>query len=240
MLIYSTGYGRIYDTLARVWECSAREHNPAVEVTYEPSRPPARTMQRAGNNHVGGNTHKLDLWVQAAHRCIDAGRRCVLMDADTFVLGLLADAFGEFQGDIAYTTRHYRVPFNAGVVFVNPTQAARDFLVRWQSENARLFSHRALSSEAVRRFGGVNQAAFAALIRNPGACKLGTVPCAKWNAEQTSWSVFGSDTRVVHIKPPLRQRVLNPNDLGDSAGSTLDRIVATYRGYETRPVGVAA
>lgn len=205
MMLYSTWYGDSYREMADVWYKSAKANTTESDTVLCVESCPDKAAFRRVSNHVCGNTHKLRLWIKECERAIDRQENLVLMDADTFICNEINSAFDE-DFDIGLTFRKYKIPFNAGVVFFKPTDKAMKFMNAWYSENMRLLNRRTEFSVGIKKYGGVNQASLANVLRNP-ARQYKKFDCATWNCEQSSWNTFSDDTRVVHVKSELRSHI---------------------------------
>lgn len=230
MMVYSTWYGDIYREMAEVWYKSAEANTDDCDTVMCGESNPDRDAFRLVNNHVCGNTHKLRLWIKQCEWAMEREENLVLMDADTFICHELRSAFDE-DFDIGLTFRKYKIPFNAGVVFFKPTDNAMKFMNAWYSENMRLLNRRTEFNNGVRKYGGVNQAALANLLRNP-PCKIHKFDCAIWNCEQSSWREFSPLTRVVHVKSDFRSHVRGTLN---HKRPEFDRMKAIYDHYKAMP-----
>lgn len=237
--IFSTWYGKRYGRLARVWRTSLEHTTPEARIVEVESRPPDFLINRIGHGPAS-NTHKLGLWRDAAIEFIEQGHRVVLMDADTFAVRDVTAAFDTFSGDVALTEREHRCRVNGGVVFLNPTRGAAQFMRDWCATNAKYATDRRSAQRAFSEAGGLNQAAAARMLGTGMDARAAFLPCHIWNCEQTSWRHFDPDrTAVVHVKDALRARVLR-GDRGDENGGVKDRLVAMYRRWERIAGGVHA
>ena len=235
MRVFATWYGEKYAQLARVWRTSLRLNCPLAEVSCDISSPPHQAISVYGH-HVAGNTHKLGIWAEMADQAIKDNQCIVLMDADMIVLSDLHVAFEQFSkgADVAYTTRPGKIPYNAGIIFLRPTEGARAFMQTWVDYNALLLKSRIRVRHAVERFGGINQAALDRLLRAAQLqhiAYIATLPCAILNSEQNTWRKFGPETAVLHIKGSLRRHIARGKQ-GLPGGSWREQIVYVYRQIE--------
>lgn len=195
----------LYTRMARVLEATAREHCPGWEIDIRSMRAPSLTGGTGHSGHLA-NTRKLGEWRALVHERPD-GARLALLDADTWIVRPIADIWDR-PFDLAYTVREgWAIPFNLGVLFVRVTDRVRAFFDRWVAENAAMV-HQVAERRAWRqRYGGVNQAAFAALLEQ-GALEgldVRTLPCQEWNCEDSAWARFDpAVTRIVHLKSDAR------------------------------------
>lgn len=194
--------------LARALKRSAQQHLPAwrIEVRRDGPRYFAPGLSLL---HLG-NTNKLEEWADTVEEAPD-GQRLLLIDADTVILRPLDDVWS-WPFDLAYTVRRpdWKFPINGGVVFLRVGPGVRRFFRSWVLENRRMTVDGAYHQRWKHEFGGINQAAFGALLRG-GALRglaLLELPCQEWNCEDSAWRDFNASTRILHIKAHLRHAVL--------------------------------
>lgn len=222
-------FTRMFNALRRSVEQNC-PHAEIVGVCADRAR--ARSVERA----YAENTTKLGTWRHAVHKYDD--EPLVLMDADTLVLGDLSEAFNE-QFDIGLTVRDYKLRYNAGVVYVQPTDNARSFIDAWFIENQYMHDNLRRVRNRIALNGGINQASLDSIISgqsNPSYTdtllihKEGTtpdefdrdhpdrgsqwvireLPCSIWNSVDQTWSTFSDVTKVLHVKGQLRALSLTP------------------------------
>lgn len=205
--------GDQYPRLAAVLERSARAHNPAWAINVR-RIPPHALRAASGSVSHGDNHYKLGEWRRIVSDAPD-GSRILLVDADTFVTAPL-DPLWDMPFDVAYTARPEacRFPLNAGVIAVRVGNAVRRFLDLWVAQDAEFLSKPDLHQPWRKRFGGINQASFGALLHSGIVSDLGldiaALSCLEWNCEDASWSHFDpAVTRIVHVKSGLRMAVFN-------------------------------
>lgn len=232
-----------YVRMSAAWKASVRETNPRAVLLHQAlhkAKPYPEHVQFFKDRAEAcvANTIKLNAWVRAFRTARLMGNRIVLMDTDTYVLGSLEEAFLEgIDGrpcDVLITERPYKVPFNAGVVFAQPTPGAEEFMAAWLRWNATIFFNPDRFHDKVHAAGGINQAALTELLAEglPGV-RIGRLRCEIWNCEQTSWNKFDKNkTKVVHLKGDLRRRCLETSQKGDQNGSTRDQMVYFFRRWE--------
>jgi hypothetical protein len=198
--------------LARNLAFTAAEHCQGWTVRVAALPPYRQSSAMPGIALIDGytaNTYKLDHWCQVVQDAAD-GTELLLIDTDTLILRPLDDVWAQ-PFDLAYTVRPARFPFNGGVVFLRVSAATRAFVLRWRDENRRLFRDKAAHQIERRKYGGINQAAFGALLERGEATDLRIVrlPCAEWNCEDSTWASFDpAVTRILHVKSMLRKAVL--------------------------------
>lgn len=201
---FGSGRHGEWDRLANVLRFTAQAHCGTWNVNVQRIDPKAYTSA-IGLRPNEANTQKLESWLDIVEAAPD-GQQLLLIDADTAILRPLDDVWGE-DFDLAYTTkRKARFPFNGGVVFVRVSPAIRTFFAQWWQENVFMLGHATHHQPFRKRYGGLNQAAFGALLERRAAAqlKLLELPCAEWNCEDASWSAFDPErTRILHIKTAL-------------------------------------
>lgn len=187
--------------LRRVFEASAREVMPGVRIEVAEltaSGSPPRLRARARGNRRDDINRAFLTTAAMAWRSPDPVAVC---DMDLMFLRPIEDVW-ERPFDVAVTRREWKSPWNTGLWFMRPTEAARTFVAEW----AALARYFALHEPAeVERHSGIDQAALArALDRNTQACVL-ELPCRHWNSTQSEWAQIDDETRVVHVKSALRR-----------------------------------
>lgn len=219
---FGEGFAQQYPRMARVLAHTARIHCPAWDVDVQVLEAPS--LRRPGPYSEGevANVLKMRHWVEAVRRAPD-GTGLALVDADTVILRPLEPVWDQ-AFDVAYTVRTTsRLPLNAGVVFVRTTPNGRAFVDTWMAEAERMADGTtdgiARWREYRRRYGGMSQAAFGAVLESPvaGATRVLRLNCLEWNCEDTSWRTFDpAVTRIVHVKSELRDAIFNVGPVGPS------------------------
>lgn len=211
--------------LARVLAYTAAGHCANWErsiVAISPDRVD-RVHRSATRSHVH-NTQKLDVWAARVRDAAD-GQALLLIDADTVILRPLDDVWDR-PFDLAYTVRAgCRFPFNCGVMFLRASDVTRRLMDAWADENRRQIADEGRHKNWTRRFGGINQAAFGALLATDASAdvQLLELPCAEWNCEDHSWPSFNPAlTRILHVKSALRRAVFGMS--GEQALRDLRRL----------------
>lgn len=206
---FSSAHSDEFMRLARVLDLTAAVHCANWDRHIEMG---PRAPLRGGTGvalHIA-NTHKLTHWCARIEAAAD-GDRVLLIDADTFILRSL-DEVWHAPFDLAYTTRPHHVPFNLGVIFVRVSARTRAFFDAWRDENARIFQPGNAQQVWRTRFGGVNQAAFGALLESGRLADLTLhkLPCLEWNCETSQWAAFDpAVTRIVHVNGALRRQIFH-------------------------------
>jgi hypothetical protein len=195
--------------MARVLAHTAAVHCPGWDRRIERYTPPIRVRTVTGKQAHIDNAQKHAYWAAAVDEAPD-GTPMLLMDADTMILRPL-DQVWSYDFDLAYTVRTFEIPFNAGVVFLRVSAGTREFMRRWRDGALELLHARDTDSrQRLRRYIGVAQASFVALLKDP-RITLGTLPCHEWNCEDSSWPSFDpAVTRIVHLKGRLRRALFPP------------------------------
>lgn len=207
---FGSGAGDQWPRLARVFAFTAARHCPTWDMSLRCLPEPRPSNQK--HSHVA-NTLKLEHWCSAIDAASD-GDEVMLIDVDTAILQSL-DSIWDKSFDVAYTERAkgWRYPLNGGVVFVRVTPSSRAFIGQWRAENQRMVDDETYLNVWRRRYAGINQAAFGALLERGGpqlTAKLVPIPCREWNCEDSTWSTFDAAvTRVLHVKSALRRQVFH-------------------------------
>lgn len=196
-----------YERLARVLAHTAETHCPGWEIRIhriDPDIPAPCT----GNPSHAWNTSKLDWWNDVIQSSPD-GARVVLLDADMMLLRSL-DPIWDHAFDLAYTIRDpqtSRLPLNGGLVAVRVSPATRAAMATWQQVNRLMCQEGTDHAEFHRKYAGMNQASFGALLDRGQLSDLSVaqLPCQEWNC--CEWLNFRENTRVVHVKSRLRRAV---------------------------------
>lgn len=207
MRLYSCYFGGDeWEAMARALRYSATKCCPGWRVDVERIEAPPP----GGDPCYVTNTAKLARWRDVVWDSPD-GERLALVDTDAMILRDLTPVWDR-SFDIAYTVTapKSRLPFNAGVVFVRVGPGTRDLFMRWYREDDAMMRDRSRHERWRVRFGGINQAALGAIMRDDWPVGLDVVqlPCAEWNCENSTWAAFDPKvTRVVHVKSSLRRSI---------------------------------
>ena len=206
-----------YAVLAQVWEKSAILNNPNAKVILNKRKAPDThgTPKRC----MISNTVKINDWVNVMNQYPDD--YIVFMDCDMLVLKDLAHVFDK-DFDVAVTKHSIgSLPYNGGVVFVKNTQKAKDFMRLWADVNLKMFKDRTYHGKYIKKYAGMNQAAFGAVIteykhkfyfdkenHNDKQSHVLNLPCSIYNLCRGYWPMVNTDSYIVHIKSELRQACL--------------------------------
>lgn len=206
---FGPGQGRMWERLVSILRFSAERHchEWTLDLASTEPREPDLYSPRGVQGYVW-NTHKLDLWCDVVQQATD-GDRLLLLDADTVILRPL-DPIWEQPFDLAYTVKpeSCTLPHNGGVLFVRVSDVVREFMELWKAKN-RLFLDNPLEFDVWRAFGGLNQAALGAVLRQKQhRVSIRKLPCLEWNCEDEHWSEFDPKvTRILHIKSHLQRAI---------------------------------
>jgi hypothetical protein len=181
------------------------ERNASGLGTYELCQPPLP----APDGHlpsINANHAKLEYWADRVQR---ATRPLVLLDADCLVLEDLAHVF-VLPFDVGITfQRRPDCHFNGGVVFVQPTEAAKSFFKLWLQRDQELYQNDTRLREAQNDHRGMNQASLFQLMQRGelAGIRVLEVPCQTHNCIEHYWRLLdkGLTPVVLHIKPRLRR-----------------------------------
>lgn len=195
-----------WSRLAAVLRATAAAHCATWNINVRHIQPKRHRSAALRPSNVA-NTQKLEEWCRLVAEAPD-GQPLLLIDADTVILRPLDDLWAK-PFDLAYTVKPgARFPFNGGVLPVRVSPAVRAFFQTWWTENLRMLRDTAYHGPFRKRYGGLNQAAFGALLERGGCTDLQllTLPCQEWNCEDATWRYFEpATTRILHIKDGLEQ-----------------------------------
>jgi hypothetical protein len=156
------------------------------------------------------------------------------------VLKDLAPVF-EKDFDVAVTKHSMgSLPYNGGVVFVKNTQKAKNFMRLWAEVNMKMFKTPAYHSKYIKKYAGMNQAAFGAVINefkdrfyfdkenhNDMQSHVLNLPCSIYNLCRGYWPMVNADSNIIHIKSELRQACLY-----DRTSRETEKCYALWKKYE--------
>lgn len=195
----------LYDRLARVWEYSAKKHNPDARVELKEAPPLERDGRRKDSWNY--NDYKLQIWVEELKK---SDEPTIVMDADMLVIGDMSGMFDQ-DFDICYTARtktRSRFAFNGGVLAFRPSAKVFGFLERWAKQDAYMYANPAMHMPFRTRYGGMNQASFGYMLeRDKHGLKIVSEPCLKYNLCDEEWHCINDETKAIHIKGNLRRAV---------------------------------
>lgn len=226
--------GDRYDRMGAVLQHTARLHCGHWDRRIGRIVPPAVPRRSGATPSHVQNSQKLEYWTAAVLDAPD-GAQLLLIDADTFITQCL-DPLWDRAFDIAYTVRpeDSRLPFNGGVIAVRANERSRTFFTAFRQLNRNMLEDPRYHIQFRRRFGGINQAAFGALLETPsaqGGAVLERLACREWNCEETGWLEFDPNiTRIVHVKSSLRRAIFSMTTVPD--GTKLRELVSMWRRLE--------
>jgi len=227
--IVGVSFGIAWRRLSSAFESSVKANatHGELEMIYASPPPVVPGIARTYAN----NTYKLRLWAEAVYR---SPLPVVLMDTDTLVLRDLRRAFRE-EFDVAYTTRPGELPINAGVVFVNQTDAARQFMADWQAVNDQLLVDVHQLVSAISEHAGINQAALLRLLATRDhIASVKPLACSEWNSCDQTWEQLDENTAVLHVKGLLRHVALGGglDLLAHGVPDNLDDLLSIWNQYD--------
>lgn len=218
-------FGQDFKPFADVLAYSIARHCPTAEtIIYEDAGPGYRFegVQPA----VTHNTYKLERWRDAIN---EHDGELVILDADTLVLGDLAEAFTLFDEELAYTVRPGRIPLNGGALYIRNSERIRAFFDAWVVHNRDIAEDWQRCQSLLEGFGGVNQASLWELLQRQQWVTTAELPCETWNSVEQTWGRFSDDhTKVIHVKGGLRRRCVSELK-GDGGG--VDYLARIWKSY---------
>ncbi|MAT51492.1 MAG: hypothetical protein CMK32_09950 [Porticoccaceae bacterium] len=204
--VYFDGTGRTrtdFKRLRDVFIHSFRAHMPDARLHVHNIPPCALGRQYK----LASNTYKLTKWAEIAEK---ATGPTVICDCDLMFDGRIDDAF-DYDFDLAYAQRYGRFPFNCGVIFLRPTETAREVMRQWKAINDKMFADATFHLRYTDKYAGMNQAAWG-YMRETGKLPETVIQVPhKYNACEDEW-LRVEDIRVYHLKTTLRQACLIPPD----------------------------
>lgn len=180
-----------WERMANVLRQSCDDHGVAHDIRSMAT--PHRTRGAA----VCANHAKLKEWREEVLRATEP---VILADVDTFIQRNPEKAFDEVE-HIGITFRDQRfnlpIPLNAGIVFVQPTREARQFICDWCKMDKRMFEDNKLLMQWRREYQGINQSSLGCLLET-GDFKPTALNCSTWNLVEPWEEVDGA--HIVHVK----------------------------------------
>jgi hypothetical protein len=192
-----------FDKCYKIFRKSVRANTKAILHIIRPEISELKTdMGGVKGVWFSNNELKARKWTEAAQKI---KRPTVFMDIDTAVLQDLADGF---QGEMTITRRGHTMSwFNSGVVFVQPTQAVKDFFLAWYDRVLWFYKHPdVLYSMKKTVHTGIHQLSFITLLKE-GKVPLDVkvIDANVWNASRSCWQNFSSETKVIHATAEMRR-----------------------------------
>lgn len=207
--IVTVQYDNTFKKLFSVYKKSIELNIPDAELIDIHVPFPENTMGR--NCFCHHNHAKLLKWVEYMETCQD---NVIFTDADMLALRDPVEIW-DADFDICYTERTHtntsrKIPLNGGVVFVKPTEKAREFLRLWAQIDGQMYNDAEFHAKYIRKYVGMNQASLGYLIEHPElyTAKLLPVHTRKYNAVECDWRYIDNTTAFVHIKSSLRAKIL--------------------------------
>jgi hypothetical protein len=205
--------------MLEVLKLSFQENMPESRLEVHLIDPP---RQGGKSWTITANNHKLPLWTKIVH---EATEPIALIDCDMMLIGDISDAFDK-DYDIAYTVRPGPLPFNAGAIYVKPTQLAKDFFDLWLSVNNQMYRDVHFHGTYRRKYGGLNQAALGFLLeQREYSAQVRTLPGHVFNACHGQWGRPGN--KLIHIKDKLRRSMFGEQPVQ----ANMKKIVRTWHNY---------
>ena len=183
---------------------------------HELAAPEAGTVCKARNN-----SFKLAKWIEIVEAATEP---VLLMDADMLCLRSLDGAFDAVE-HVGITWRDPKYaspsPLNGGLVFVRPTEWAKDFFRLWGKVDERVLRDQGFARKYRVKWSGQNQAALGAMIETGKAEKLTRLECQDVNLCEP-WAHLDK-ARILHNKGRMVSMIW-----GGLPGNTDDERRAVY------------
>lgn len=180
-----------WDRMASVLRKSCDAHG----INHDVKR--METPQRTRGAAVCANHAKLKEWREEVLRATEP---IILADVDTFIQSNPEKAFEQVE-HIGITMRdqtfHMPIPLNAGIVFVQPTSEAKQFMCDWCRMDKEMFTDNHLLMKWRKKYQGMNQASLGCLLET-GDFEPTQLNCSTWNLVEP-WNDVESAS-IVHIK----------------------------------------
>jgi len=186
-----------FEKLLKVWEHSARLHNPKADI-HILKVPKPKTVKRKSDEFLLYSSSYAA--IRMAEWALKQNEPVIMTDADVMFLGDCSSAFGS-PFDLGVTIRFARAWVNAGVVFYQPTQSGKEKLKEFISLTNEILAFPELYVEEIHKYLGGDQTAFTLLAKKYSSIKR--FLCSEWNLEQNTWQYFSDKTKIVHVKCDL-------------------------------------
>jgi len=188
-----------FTELHRRLERSIRKNMPTATVEMEVVDPP-ESLTPIERNH-----YKFLRWVDFVER---TPGKLILLDGDIIVNGDLEEAFGEFDVAITERSEGAAMPLNGGVVFLNDTEGAREFMRRWLKWEHEYHDNQEQYRDWYHIYYGPNQTALGLLLEyDADGIEIAKLPCRKWNACEDDYP-YCKKAKAVHIKSARARRAM--------------------------------
>lgn len=214
-----------YETLLSVFRKSVKARIPHAELVE--IRIPAPAVPPGQPQFMASNTVKLRIWRDFLR---SADGPVIFSDCDMLATGDPFIAFDESGFDVAITARTQpcRFPYNGGVVFARPTEAAVAFFDLWSQINDRMTADDDFYRPYRLRYAGINQAALGWIMENSqDVAEIAVLPCARFNAVGRDQELFGDHVTLVHVKDLFRRKILG----GLSPSGPLEQVMREWYKY---------
>lgn len=202
---------KMYKKMSEVLIKSIIKHDPTANIKIDYIEAPKIKILRKA--YVYTNTEKLKYWVDYINNIED---NTVLLDVDMVLNKPINDVFNK-DFDVAITTREndtfYRnntkAPINGGVIFVKPTEGARQYFKDFYEINDKMLNDFQLLHQWQEECVGMNQAAMQYLRKNPSdKYNILELPTLYYNLCPPEYKSFDPDkTSFIHLKSHLREQI---------------------------------
>jgi hypothetical protein len=197
-----------FERLKKVFVYSLKKHSPGVKIYEHEVDYPPEDGRRPSHTE---NIYKLGFWNDLIQRKND-NEPVLLCDCDLLVTQDITDMIDHCESDISFTSREgYDWKYNAGVILVKPTDRAKRFFQRWYDVSLKFdATDENYWRMILGKYKGATQSTLAHVIGSREyEDVIGEIPCQVWNLAETEFDQFDKNTRIVHIKSRLRDRILN-------------------------------
>jgi len=198
-----------FERLKDVFLYSMKKHNPHIEIIERHIEYPKEFYNTNRPAHYE-NIYKLGVWNEIIQK---ADEPTLLMDCDILILKDITNILNQSDKDITLTTRNYgSANCNGGVILVKPTCKAKEFFQEWYDISCNEFNtiDSIMWRELFKKYKGATQTTLG-FLREQGNYNdiIGEIPCHLWNLTGLDWHLFTEETKVIHIKGHLRNKILN-------------------------------
>jgi len=218
-----------YERCLRAMSNSIKATNPKAELNIlrlDPPEPVSGAYQGWVNNHI-----KLD-----AYSRVVLNDYTIFADVDTVFLQDASKLFNTyFDVGIGRRPPSAKVKYNGGVVLMQPTDSAREFMENWIQVDADMLHDQKFHKPWHAKYNGQNQASFGYMIETyPGMITLKEYPTDLVNAVEQDWPYIGQSKPVIlHVRKQLLRNALTHYPL-KQIRPHLREAVKIWREYETR------
>ena len=218
-------YHRLYDVFKR----SCEKVMPHIKFEGIQMKPP--TIKPGYSQGQNANVAKMRVWAQIME---NAKEMVCFADCDMLALKTIED-IEKIDFDVAYTCRkHSSIPVNGGIMFVRPTERGKAFMRLLNAVDDKMYCDKVLHQRWRSKYAGINQAAFGYVLeKHSDVAKMVPISCEFWNSCCDTWREIGGQTRIVHVKGPLRKLLVGNAPIG-SFSPWLREVAALWHAYEGR------